>query len=78
MVQLTFGSGAGTQRLYRAASSTLMVLSENALVDHLKMGLVQTLPLDLNEQIAPFGVLRRKGEVMSGEQREFLAVLGAQ
>lgn len=39
-----------------------MVLSENQLVDHMKMGLVQTLPLDLNEQIAPFGVLRRRGE----------------
>lgn len=59
-------------------TDALMVLSENVLVDHLKMGLVQTLPLDLDEQIAPFGVLRRRGEVMSGEQREFLEVLGAQ
>lgn len=59
-------------------TDALMVLSENVLVDHLKMGLVQTLPLDLDEQIAPFGVLRRRGEVMSGEQREFLEVLNAQ
>lgn len=33
-----------------------MVLSENVLVNHLKMGLLQTLP-----QIVRFDVLRRRG-----------------
>jgi DNA-binding transcriptional LysR family regulator len=52
-----------------------MVLSETALRDYLKMGLVVALPVELDVQMAPFGLLLRRGEHISRELGLFIELL---
>lgn len=56
-------------------TEALMVLSESAVRDYLKMGLVTALPITLDAQMAPFGLLRRTSEPVSHELRQFIALL---
>jgi DNA-binding transcriptional LysR family regulator len=56
-------------------TDAIMVLSETALRDYLKMGLVKALPLNIEEKMAPFGILRRSGEHASREQNLFIELL---
>ncbi|AEA69276.1 MULTISPECIES: LysR family transcriptional regulator [Pseudomonas] len=56
-------------------TDAIMVLSETALRDYLKMGLVVALPVALDVQLAPFGLLRRKGEPVSRELGLFIDLL---
>lgn len=56
-------------------TSALMVLSESALRDYLKMGLVKPLPLALDAKMAPFGLLRRTSEPVSRELQQFIDLL---
>jgi hypothetical protein len=48
-------------------TDAIRVLSETALHDYLEMGLVVALPVELDVQMAPFGLLLRKGEHISRE-----------
>ena len=68
------GSVYSMQQLVQLTSA-LMVLSESALRDYLKMGLVKPLPLNLDAQMAPFGLLRRTGEPVSRELQQFMDLL---
>ncbi|WNW10242.1 LysR family transcriptional regulator [Pseudomonas sp. DTU_2021_1001937_2_SI_NGA_ILE_001] len=56
-------------------TDAIMVLSESAMRDYLKMGLVTALPLSLEAQMAPFGLLRRKDEPVSRELQLFIELL---
>lgn len=56
-------------------TDALMVLSESAMRDYLKMGLVKALPVTLDAQMAPFGLLRRKDEPVSHELQIFTDLL---
>lgn len=56
-------------------TDAVMVLSESAMRDYLKMGLVTALPVTLNAQMAPFGLLRRKGEPVSRALQRFMDLL---
>ncbi|WP_296258393.1 MULTISPECIES: LysR family transcriptional regulator [unclassified Pseudomonas] len=56
-------------------TDALMVLSESAMRDYLKMGLVKALPVALDAQMAPFGLLRRKDEPVSRELQHFIDLL---
>jgi DNA-binding transcriptional LysR family regulator len=56
-------------------TDAIMVLSETALRDYLKMGLVVALPVELDVQLAPFGLLLRKGEHISRELGLFIDLL---
>ncbi|MFJ5298686.1 LysR family transcriptional regulator [Pseudomonas sp. NPDC088368] len=56
-------------------TDAVMVLSESAMRDYLKMGLVTALPVTLNAQMAPFGLLRRKGEPVSRALQHFMDLL---
>ncbi|MBV7563564.1 LysR family transcriptional regulator [Pseudomonas sp. sia0905] len=68
------GSVYAMQQLVQLTNA-LMVLSETALSDYLKMGLVRALPLDLEERMAPFGLLWRQSEKPSQEQSTFIELL---
>ena len=56
-------------------TDAVMVLSESALRDYLKMGLVVALPVALEVRLAPFGILLRKGEGVSRELGLFIDLL---
>ncbi len=56
-------------------TDAIMVLSESALRDYLKMGLVVALPVELEVTLAPFGILLRKGEPVSRELGLFIDLL---
>ncbi|MDQ0667912.1 LysR family transcriptional regulator [Pseudomonas sp. W2I6] len=56
-------------------TDAIMVLSESALRDYLKMGLVVALPVVLEVQLAPFGMLLRKGDPVSRELGVFIDML---
>jgi DNA-binding transcriptional LysR family regulator len=56
-------------------TDALMVLSESAMRDYLKMGLVKALPVTLDAQMAPFGLLRRRHESVSRELAQFIELL---
>lgn len=62
------------QQLIQLTDAT-MVLSESALRDYLKMGLVVALPVVLEVQLAPFGMLLRKGDPVSRELGLFIDML---
>lgn len=62
------------QQLIQLTDAT-MVLSESALRDYLKMGLVVALPVVLKVQLAPFGMLLRKGDPVSRELGLFIDML---
>ncbi|WP_019938762.1 LysR family transcriptional regulator [Bordetella sp. FB-8] len=63
-------------------TDAIMVLSESALRDYLRMGLVKALPLGfaelVAETLAPFGILMRRNEPLTQEQRTFIALLREQ
>jgi len=56
-------------------TDAIMVLSESALRDYLKMGLVVALPVALEVQLAPFGMLLRRGDPVSRELGMFIDML---
>jgi len=56
-------------------TDAIMVLSDTALHSALNMGSVAVLPVTLDIQLAPFGLLRRKGEVPHREMQLFTALL---
>ena len=56
-------------------TDAIMVLSESALRDYLKMGLVVALPVALQVQLAPFGMLLRRGDPVSRELGMFIDML---
>lgn len=56
-------------------TSAILVLSESALRDYLKMGLVKPLPVALDARMAPFGMLRRSTEPVSRELQQFIELL---
>jgi len=56
-------------------TDAIMVLSESALRDYLKTGLVVALPVVLEVQLAPFGMLLRKGDPVSRELGLFIDML---
>jgi len=56
-------------------TDAIMVLSESALRDYLKMGLVVALPVALEVQLAPFGIMLRKGDPVSRELGLFIDML---
>lgn len=56
-------------------SNAVMLLSESALQDYLKMGIVQILPVSVTTPLPPFGILTRKHEVLREEQEIFIAYL---
>ncbi|WP_061240458.1 LysR family transcriptional regulator [Ectopseudomonas composti] len=68
------GSVYAMQQLVQLTNA-LMVLSETALGDYLKMGLVKALPLDIEERMAPFGLLWRQGEKPTQAQSTFIELL---
>ncbi|MBV6665206.1 LysR family transcriptional regulator [Pseudomonas yamanorum] len=56
-------------------TDAIMVLSESALRDYLKMGLVVALPVALEVHLAPFGMLLRRGDPVSRELGMFIDML---
>jgi DNA-binding transcriptional LysR family regulator len=56
-------------------TDALLVLSESALRDYLKMGLVTALPVTIDSKMAPFGMLRRSSEPVSRELQLFIDLL---
>lgn len=58
-------------------TDAIMLLSETALRDYLRMDLVKALPVDIGEQMEPFGLLLRKGEPISRELNLFIEMLRA-
>lgn len=56
-------------------TEAVMVLSESTMRDYLRMGLVKALPVKLDAQMAPFGLLRRKDEPASRELQQFMDLL---
>ena len=56
-------------------TDAIMVLSESALRDYLKMGLVVALPVVMEVQLAPFGIMLRKGDPVSRELGLFIDLL---
>jgi len=71
------GSVYSMQQLVQLTDA-VMLLSESALKDYLRMGLVKALPLRLDAPLAPFGILTRAHEPLSREQRKFIDLLHAQ
>jgi DNA-binding transcriptional LysR family regulator len=53
-------------------TDSVMMLSDSALRDYLRMGLVKALPIALDEPMAPFGILTRRHETWSTEQQRFV------
>jgi DNA-binding transcriptional LysR family regulator len=70
------GSVYSMQQLIQLTDA-IMVLSETALRDYLKMGLVTALPVDLQETMEPYGLLQRRGEPVSRELETFIGMLKA-
>jgi DNA-binding transcriptional LysR family regulator len=70
------GSVYSMQQLIQLTDA-IMVLSETALRDYLKMGLVTALPVDLQETMEPYGLLQRRGEPVSRELDTFIGMLKA-
>jgi DNA-binding transcriptional LysR family regulator len=58
-------------------TDAIMVLSESALKDYLRMGLVKALPITLDESLAPFGILTRRHDTWTSEQQRFVETLRA-
>ncbi|MGV6475274.1 LysR family transcriptional regulator [Azotobacter vinelandii] len=56
-------------------TEAIMVLSESALRDYLRMGLVKALPVDLAGKMEPFGLLWRKDEPISREMELFIELI---
>ena len=56
-------------------TDSIMLLSETALQDYLQMGMIHTLPIFIDTPMAPFGILTRKHEPLTDEQRIFIAYL---
>lgn len=59
-------------------TDAVMLLSQSALKDYLRMGLVKALPMRLEVSLAPFGILTRAHESPSREQQDFIELLRAQ
>lgn len=59
-------------------TDAIMVLSETALRDYLRMGLVTALPIELDERMAAFGIVLRKNEPLSREAEMFIELLRVQ
>lgn len=59
-------------------TDAVMLLSESALKDYLRMGLVTALPLNVGMPMAPFGILTKEGNVMTQEQKRFVQLLKMQ
>jgi len=70
------GSVYSMQQLIQLTDA-IMVLSETALRDYLRMGLVTALPVDLQETMEPYGLLQRRGEPVSRELNTFIGMLKA-
>jgi DNA-binding transcriptional LysR family regulator len=70
------GSVYSMQQLIQLTDA-IMVLSETALRDYLRMGLVTALPVDLQESMEPYGLLQRRGEPVSRELDTFIGMLKA-
>lgn len=68
------GSVYSMQQLIQLTDS-VMCLSESALHDYLRMGLVVALPVTLSETLAPFGLWMRQEDVLAPEQADFLHIL---
>ncbi|WP_296249870.1 LysR family transcriptional regulator [Pseudomonas sp. UBA4194] len=68
------GSVYSMQQLIQLTDA-IMVLSETALRDYLRMGLVTALPVDLQETMEPYGLLQRRGEPVSRELDTFIGML---
>ncbi|RJS93845.1 LysR family transcriptional regulator [Salinisphaera sp. Q1T1-3] len=49
----------------------ILVMSESVVRDYLDMGLIVRLPVQLDEVMAPFGILTRRGEALSTSARQF-------
>lgn len=71
------GSVYSMQQLVQLTDA-VMLLSESALKDYLRMGLVKALPLRLDAPLAPFGILTRAHEPLSREQQKFIDLLRVQ
>ncbi|MDN3237086.1 LysR family transcriptional regulator [Pseudomonas sp. WAC2] len=56
-------------------TEAILVLSETVVSDYLRTGLVVPLPLEIEEEMAPYGVLLRKNEPLSQELETFLQLL---
>ncbi|TWI56774.1 DNA-binding transcriptional LysR family regulator [Pseudomonas duriflava] len=56
-------------------TDAILVLSETVLTDYLKTDLVVALPIEIEEEMAPYGVLLRKNEPLSHELKLFLDLL---
>ena len=59
-------------------TDAVMLLSESALKDYLRMGLVKTLPVCIDVPLAPFGIVTRTDDPLTLEQQKFIALLRAQ
>src|SRR2546427_353049 len=59
-------------------TDAVMLLSESALKDYLRMGLVRALPVCIDVPMAPFGILTRTDDAPTQEQQRFIALLRAQ
>lgn len=59
-------------------TDAIMLLSESALKDYLRMGLVKALPIRLDIPMAPFGILTRAHEAPTQEQKHFIDLLRQQ
>jgi len=56
-------------------TNAVMLLAESAMTDYLEMGIVQILPISICIPLPPFGILTRKHEALSEEQRIFISCL---
>lgn len=56
-------------------TDAIMLLSESALKDYLRMGIVKALPVKLDLPLAPFGILTRADEAMTEEQARFIQLM---
>jgi DNA-binding transcriptional LysR family regulator len=56
-------------------TDAILVLSETVITDYLRTGLVVPLPLEVEEEMAPYGILLRRNEPLSQELEAFLALL---
>ncbi|SOE51442.1 Chromosome initiation inhibitor [plant metagenome] len=68
------GSVYSMQQLVQLTDA-IMLLSESALKDYLRMGIVKALPVKLDLPLAPFGILTRADEAMTDEQARFIQLM---
>lgn len=58
-------------------TDAITVLAEPVLRDYIKTGLIEVLPVNLNKELSPFGIIKYKDEIISPMGQEFIDILNS-